>query len=391
MSYGIGSHDTRYRSCCVLLFLFSRILFSFLQSWVEILKLFTKECKHGCFRIATAGHTAHVINHKMLVFFGYGGPEHGFLNIVQEFNFNTKKWRIVPLTGAIFYGTYGHFSVYDPKSGLVFMYGGYTQTLLRQYSLTAQMLSYDPVKSQFKVLKAAPAPRFLHSGVLFDRTILVFGGNPHDESSSGRSAPCYAGDFYAYDIECDSWQLMTQPVIPYSRVRLPRFGHSGLIFKDQIYFFGGFQGILLNDVLRYTPGRCQFLDRREKCLFTGRLGRKCAWSERTKQCIEADKMLPGFEYVKCANADSRSPEEDDVLCSAFKSCHNCLSNSVKCQWCKGMLLFHTSAVGKFCGPLLYAVSFCPVHSFSGTLCELSGVLCRSREFQNRKNNFLQVG
>ncbi|OQV18166.1 Attractin [Hypsibius exemplaris] len=289
-----------------------------------------REGRLGSPPIPAAGHTAHIVNNKMLIIFGYGGPEYGFINTIQELDFRQKKWSFVPTGGAFVYGTYGHASVHDPRSGLIYIYGGYTQSSIRQYILSSRMLVYDPSKSLFKKLKDAPVPRFLHSGALMERTILFFGGNPHNESVSSRGAPCYAGDFYSYDIECDTWSFLKAPSIPYSRVRLPRYGHSSLVFKEQMYIFGGFQGILLNDVIRYIPGQCRHFQTRDSCLGSVKLGRRCAWSERTKQCLHSTSLMAGLEFVKCP----RSSESDDAYCNEHVSCHDCLSNGGKCQWCK---------------------------------------------------------
>ena len=140
------------------------------------------------------------------------------------------------VAGAFVFGTYGHASVLDPRSGLIYIYGGYTQSSLRQYMLTNRLLVYDPVKAVFKRLANAPIPRFLHAGAILDKTLMFFGGNPHNESVSNRGASCYAGDFYAYDVECDTWSLLKSPFIPYNRARLPRYGHTSLVFKVIVYF-----------------------------------------------------------------------------------------------------------------------------------------------------------
>ena len=36
---------------------------------------------------------------------------------------------------------------------------------------------------------------------------------------------------------------------------IPRYGHTSVATKDNIFAFGGFNGIMLNDVLKFTPGK----------------------------------------------------------------------------------------------------------------------------------------
>lgn len=34
-----------------------------------------------------------------------------------------------------------------------------------------------------------------------------------------------------------------------------RFGHSAAVYNDEMYVFGGFNGLLLSDLLVYKPGK----------------------------------------------------------------------------------------------------------------------------------------
>ena len=59
-------------------------------------RTYGKEGRLGSPPLPVAGHSAHIVDNKMLVIFGYGGPEYGFMNVVQELDFTQKKWSIVP-------------------------------------------------------------------------------------------------------------------------------------------------------------------------------------------------------------------------------------------------------------------------------------------------------
>ncbi|XP_055341909.1 attractin-like [Paramacrobiotus metropolitanus] len=349
---------------------------------VWVLRQFNKECRVGCLPIPTAGHTAHVVDHKMLIFFGYGGPEYGFLNIVQEINLRSpphnKRWSIVPTSGTYVYGTYGHSSVYDAKSNMVYIYGGFLPNQGRDPlnadspkrlfldNLWVRLLAYDPQKAYFKRMRDSPMPRFLHTGVLFsadagmdDGILWFFGGNPRNETFVSRSAPCYTGDMVAYDIRCDQWHVMKTPKMNFDSIRLARYGHAAFMFKDQMYVLGGFQGKLLNEVLRFSPGQCRFAPSRETCLSIAMVGRKCAWNERSKQCTDGSTLLPGYEHVKCASANK---DADEFKCSreVGMGCNMCLGTSLDCHWCKGSGLYGcTMQPCRDEGSLLTAISSCP--------------------------------
>lgn len=46
--------------------------------------------------------------------------------------------------------------------------------------------------------------RYLHSAVLLSGTVLVFGGNTHNDTSLSNGAKCFSADFMAYDIGEDA-------------------------------------------------------------------------------------------------------------------------------------------------------------------------------------------
>lgn len=42
--------------------------------------------------------------------------------------------------------------------------------------------------------------RYLHSAVLINGAMLIFGGNTHNDTSLSNGAKCFSADFLAYDI-----------------------------------------------------------------------------------------------------------------------------------------------------------------------------------------------
>lgn len=50
------------------------------------------------------------------------------------------------------------------------------------------------------ILKESGFPRYLHSAALLSGTLLIFGGNTHNDTSLSNGAKCFSADFLAYDI-----------------------------------------------------------------------------------------------------------------------------------------------------------------------------------------------
>lgn len=139
----------------------------------------------------------------------------------------SNTWSVPETKGAVPQGGYGHSSTYDAGSGSVYVHGGYkalpankyglfddlyryevnTRTwLVNTYIHTYSMLTsvfviiYDTCHASRFILKESGFPRYLHSAVLLSGTLLIFGGNTHNDTSLSNGAKCFSADFLAYDI-----------------------------------------------------------------------------------------------------------------------------------------------------------------------------------------------
>lgn len=196
--------------------------------------------------IPSTGHTAHIVNNTMLIFFGYSGSKIGFIPYIQEFDIINRKWSIIKPRGAIAKGTFGHASVYDEFSGLIYLAGGVHQVNNRISTITQRMLSYNPQTKVLKHMKPMPAARFLLAGVTFNNGILLFsGGNPHSPVNSNQ---CFTDVSYTFDTKCQRWEEVNVTDATALHASSPlRYGHSAVQYNREVYLFAGFRGSLLND------------------------------------------------------------------------------------------------------------------------------------------------
>ena len=126
------------------------------------------------------------------------------------------------------------------------------------------------------LLDAAPGGRFLHEAVVQNGLILVFGGNGHNDTVLG--SKCFTGEVLVYDILCNSWTLMDPPLdLP---TDIARYGHSATLYDNSLYIFGGFNGVVLNDLVRFTPGSVQ---NKLRCAWCGKL---CKYSKDVAHRIQ---------------------------------------------------------------------------------------------------------
>lgn len=149
----------------------------------------------------------------------------------------SNTWSVPETKGAVPQGGYGHTSTYDAGSGSVYVHGGYKALPANKYGLVDDLYRYNvksrtwlvithiqPCVSQlffawlgpwvtlynifschaclcFRfILKESGFPRYLHSAVLLSGTLLIFGGNTHNDTSLSNGAKCFSADFLAYDI-----------------------------------------------------------------------------------------------------------------------------------------------------------------------------------------------
>ncbi len=96
-----------------------------------------------CGPVHSMGHTAVVISNRMVVIFGHS-PKYGYLSTVQEYHFGNEEWSIVPTRGYRVHGGFGHSSVFDEASNLIYVYGGYVSTMSTTAAISNELYSFDP-------------------------------------------------------------------------------------------------------------------------------------------------------------------------------------------------------------------------------------------------------
>ncbi|KAM6956454.1 attractin-like protein 1 [Aplochiton taeniatus] len=279
---------------------------------------------------AVEGHSAHVVELAngeavMVVIFGYS-PIYSYVSEVQEYNIRANSWQVVETSGATVQGGYGHSSVYEAATGHVFVHGGYKALPANKYGLGDHLYRYHVHTRTWMILRESRVSRYLHSSVLLSGTLLVFGGNTHNDTSLSNGAKCFSADFLAYDVACDEWTVLPRPDLHRD---INRFGHSAVISNGSMYVFGGFSGVLLNDLLAYTPPACQAYSDQLRCTTAGP-GVRCVWVKG--RCAPWDASLAnGSVPAPLCPARANSTDES---CFRFSDCVSCTANTHGCQWCE---------------------------------------------------------
>lgn len=185
--------------------------------------------------------------------------------------------------------------------------------------------------------------------------MLVYGGNGHNATHDNAGDKCFSPQFMMYEIECDSWKTLRDPAAALKHSsEIGRFGHTAAMFEGSMYVFGGFNGLMLNSVLKYTPGDCSLFSNKSDCL-KSKPGTSCVWNEDKIGCqpFYIVKPQPGGVAAAASTALTStspsswtqlgvwSPREKcgqraanfSDLCQRQTTCPSCLENSYGCVWC----------------------------------------------------------
>uniref|UniRef100_A0A4W5LSM9 Attractin like 1 n=1 Tax=Hucho hucho TaxID=62062 RepID=A0A4W5LSM9_9TELE len=281
---------------------------------------------------AVEGHSAHLTELTngdlvMVVIFGYS-PVYSYISKVQEYNIRTNSWQVPETNGAIVQGGYGHSSVYDSSGRCVYVHGGYKALPANKYGLVDELYRYEVQTRTWMILRESGLARYLHTAVLSNGALLVFGGNTHNDTSLSNGAKCFSADFLAYDIACDEWEVLPRPDLHRD---VNRFGHTSVVSNGSMYVFGGFSGVLLNDVLVYTPPSCQAFGEEQRCANAGP-GIRCVWFR--DHCVPWDTGLANGSVPApfCPPRTSTCCMTlNEHICSKLVNCKSCSLN-LNCQW-----------------------------------------------------------
>ncbi|CAG2113222.1 unnamed protein product [Medioppia subpectinata] len=285
------------------------------------------------------GHSVVLHNNKLIMFGGMlknGSITHD----LWAYDILRQRWDLwvegddyFSLSCAIVKGGFGHSSCYDSLTKVIYVFGGYHSLGASDTILVDLLYGYNYRFKSWILLNPSQSPRYLHSATIINGLMLVYGGNGYNASHYNSGDRCFSPQFLSYEISCDTWRTLKDPspAILLSDSGFGRYGHSSILYEDSIYIFGGFNGVMLSSILKYSPGDCRRFSIADEC---GRVraGTKCVWNKDKNVCLP-------FSVQKTSQAVSLYSPCDSVyanfteLCQRQTLCPSCLANTYGCVWC----------------------------------------------------------
>lgn len=303
--------------------------------------------------IAVVGHTANIIDSYLYIFLGYN-PLYGYLNVVQKLDLADNSWSMVERKGAFVDGCIGHSSTFDPIGRLVYVYGGHHS------QRSNNLYSFDPHTEVWTFLQSGPSPRFYHSSLIINQQLIVVSGNSYNYTND----QCFQKSYLVYDLACSTarseaalddknssslvaatggshhcGRMCWKTIDDNEPGLLKRYGHSVVNHKSELIMFGGFNGVIMNDLRYMEISTCdKFLG--EASCERPRLGLSCRWNAIEDKCQEnlitstnSTTAVESEPLMRSSNCTKNELKALQNMCESRETCSDCLSTNSGCVWC----------------------------------------------------------
>ncbi|GAB6022105.1 kelch domain-containing protein 3 [Chamberlinius hualienensis] len=252
------------------------------------------------------GHTANAYN--ILIYVWGGRNDIKACNRVFCFDTTVREWTVVVVSGRPPGARDGHSTCIIGDK--LYIFGGYEEDLnqFSQETFALNLTTFTWIN--LKVRGIPPRRRDFHSASAIGQFMFIFGGRsgrtnmfvtPDDE--------IYCNQLACFDTTTNTWsEVSTNGMKP-----VGRRSHSAFVYNEQMYIFGGFNGLLnahYNDIHKFNPitrqwsyikikGRLPVARRRQCCCVVGQRlflfgGTSPSNSPRSTSHRTANNLLANF-------------------------------------------------------------------------------------------------
>lgn len=169
-----------------------------------------------------------------MVIFGGLTSDNCIVNEVYLFDLMLREW--IPVSNEIEPSPrVQHTCVNAPGSKSMVLFGGYTRNMVND----VWMFNYENLEwAEMKCNGNIPSKRSGHTSVVFNESMIVYGGNC--VGPDGKNRLCGL-DIYELDLRTWVWRVID--VKPSIITPQPSYNHSAVIVGSEMFVFGGWNGI----------------------------------------------------------------------------------------------------------------------------------------------------
>ena len=163
----------------------------------------------------------------------------GFTGLACDQPTVANTWALIATDGVPFSPSMGHSTVYSASTDSMYVFGGYSLYAMFNdvYQFSFQTATWTKIQPLSDI---RPAPRYLHTSVLYNNVIYVFGGS---------TAPSvYNNELWAFGLDTKLWtHFNASGTAPDARI-----GHVSVLVGHIMYVYGGLTLNKVFDVALYA-------------------------------------------------------------------------------------------------------------------------------------------
>jgi leucine-zipper-like transcriptional regulator 1 len=175
-----------------------------------------------------SGHIGFFFNESFYIHGGYF--EGSFNDALYQFNFETNTWSLVKTKNTPKPRSYHTGILY--QNNLV-LFGGFVQennSTFHEYCNEIYYLNFKEMTWELLKVDNSPSCRSGHTANLYKHEMIIFGGFGSDKCSD---------DFCSFDLRKQEWMRLEY----YGQKIKRRFCHTSIIHHDDLYLYGGSDGL----------------------------------------------------------------------------------------------------------------------------------------------------
>jgi len=337
------------------------------QKWFQLLESTTEQLnnktttttKQYVLPVSVAGHSMHLNNNSILIFFGFSEYYGSTLNLIQEYNLTKKTWRIYQSVAFNINIGFAHSLTIADNSSIFYMFGGLNinspisnnssflfDSIRQQHQqqsshISANMYSFNVKSNEWKQLASSNLASYLHTSNLYKNSyILTYGGIVVANKHKNNSNLLISNQLRLFNLKNNKWfehpVLYKDENIHLKFKHRQRYSHTSFVYNQSLFIFAGFNGFFLSDLFKFNIEQI--------VPYCNEFSGDCDWIEPFEANSKRRRRRRQNENSILLFQDTKKPNKEEIISSPIEICNthitcvtcqsdiNCIWNLKKCEY-----------------------------------------------------------